>query len=144
MCLYTIDSITAEVRDKLEQDGKIIGWKELEILNDDLLTLFRGARVERGINEAHGTIAYKSLIESGAIHVYLEKSDACIYSVTNSVEILKDSSTHVVSPVICRKEDFIAAGNFCACNVACFTKVEYPQNIMDILKEDVVEPRWIQ
>lgn len=94
------------------------------------------------MHRATGWLDDTQFINGGAIHVYLNKSSAW-EGRPNDLEEISNSQGDIVTPVICRKEDFVAAGTFAGCAVACFTEVEYPQNILEILYEEVVEPQWL-
>jgi len=158
MCLTVDKELTEEVKDKFV-DGKMICWKWLVADEDEVTTPYAGVAIQGGEFVASDEdIASDYYIDVGAIHVFLSKEAACddagleeIDDRTTQIEFfhsdnIDDPSNTVIIPVLCREEDFIAAGDFTATlTSACFKKVFYPLNIESVIRSEVsfsIEPTW--
>jgi len=137
MCLCIDEKQTKKVVDNLSKKGYIIGWKVIKIEIEYELYESDGSRIIAGykmrtpymcsIIEITKDGAFvsdrkqaklfkyeteKNTVDKG-IHIFLRKSNAA--KIRGSYEYLV--------PVICKKEDFVAAGKFCGMDSAVFTKI---------------------
>lgn len=144
MCLFASQKAAEEIKTLLEKDGLIVGWKAYNIKTVNPLVISSiyfsdkvGGVIDKPgdvVSNRNGTDLIDSEVPVGGVNGVNSEFFAMVLKGIHVSIPLKECSLLIynktcVIPVICKKEDFVAAG----LGEAVFTKVTITQETWDEL-----------